>query len=202
MMPPILEPVLFLAAIYAALFFLAWLVARDRLSLRVRVLGWLSVAVTVAGFVWSLVVETLLPYLRRGPEGMRYFTLSLLEVGFATAGVGLMFVGAARFLRAWLGQGWRLDSAQAFLEESPRFAALRGEPEDRARWRMAFRLLRDLFLLPGLGWLLLGLGLLIVTFQVFEPDPFFKPDPVLVSGGGTLMLLGLSQMLISFYDQQ
>ena len=195
MMPPLLEALLTFVAIYATLFFLAWLLARQRLPRRVRVFGWLSVAVTVIGFVWSFLVETLLPYLRRGPAGLMLVGLSLLQVIAALVGVGALLRGAARFLRAWWGMGWWLGSIRTFLEESPAFAAIRREPDARVRWKMAWALIRRVLLLPGLGEMAVGFGVIVLAFQVLEPDRWFQPDPGVMTLGGVAVFLGLAQGL-------
>ncbi len=83
----------------ATFFFLAWLLARDNLSRTARLVGWLSVAVSLGGKRWSLWFETLEPYLRTGRFASAY--LSILQLVVAAAGMVIVVAGAVRFLRAW-----------------------------------------------------------------------------------------------------
>ena len=198
---PVLGPLLLVVAVYAALFFLVWLLARQRLSARAQVVGWLSVLITAGGCLWSFLAETVLPYLRRGPAGLLQAGLSVLQLAAALVGIAAMLLGAARFLRSWLSIGWALGSMQDFLKASPPFAAIRRESKARARWRLVLALASRVLLAPGLGLMMLGLGVLILAFQVLEPDPSLRPDPASLSIGWGAVGLGLLQMALRWWRQ-
>jgi len=194
-MPPWLEFPLTLIAIFATFFFLAWLLARDRLTWPVRLLGWGSVGVTLAAFLWSLWAESLAPSLRSGRTSA--LALTLAQAGVALLGTGLMLIGAVHFLQAWLGMGWVLHSeAPSFLRDSPAFAEVREQSTPAARWDRARALMGRVLRLPGLGWIPLGLGMILLAFQLLEPDSTLSPDPFLVGLGMAFIALGLGQMLL------
>ena len=155
-------------------------------------------AITVGGCLWSFLVESALPYLRRGPAGLILVALSVLQVIAALVGIAAMLLGAARFLRAWLRMGWALGSMQKFLEASPPFTAIRQESGARARWCLALALIGRILLLPGLGLMGLGFGVLLLAFQFLEPDRWFRPDPVIVTLGLLSLLLGGTQILFRY----
>ncbi len=194
-MPAWLEAPMTLVTIVAALFFLAWLVGRDQLSPTVKRWGWASVILTLASFFWSLWVETLAPALRSG--NLMKVARTVSQVVIAVGGIALMLAGTVRFLRAWARtMDWTpATSIQGFLD-SPAFQEIRQQPTAADRWREALALIARVLLLPGLGWVPLGVGMVILAFQLLEPDPTLQPDPTVVKVGLGFTALGLLQILL------
>ena len=194
-MPAWLEAPMTLVTIVAALFFLAWLVGRDQLSPTVKRWGWASVILTLASFFWSLWVETLDPALRSG--NLMKVARTVSQVVIAVGGIALALAGAVRFLRAWARtMDWTpATSIQEFLD-SPAFQEIRQQPTAADRWREALALIARVLLLPGLGWVPLGVGMVILAFQLLEPDPTLQPDPTVVKVGLGFTALGLLQILL------
>ncbi len=192
-MPPLLDPILTLIAVFAAFFFLAWLLARDSLSRTARFWGWVSVAVTLIAAGWSLWFETLEPCLRTGRVTLAF--LAVLQVVVAVVGMVLTVAGAVRFLRSWASMGWYVSSMRRFLESSPEFERIRSQPDARTRWKMAGVLTGRVLLLPGLGWVPLGMGITILAFQFLEPDRFLHPNPTVVYVGLGSVAVGLAQII-------
>jgi len=192
-MPPWLEAILTPVAVLATFYFLVWLVAREALSPKVRLVGWLSVVVTVASVLWSIGFETVLPAWRRGEVWK--VPLALAQPGLAFVGAGVMIAGALRFLRAWLSMGWVISSIRGFNEASRPLVAIRREPDPRKRWRMAGALMLRVLLLPGLGWVLVGFGIVLLNVQGFDMDTLTFPNPEYLALGLGSIALGLVQML-------
>ncbi len=191
-MPPLLEAILTPVVIFAAFFFLGWLLARDKISRTGRILGWLSVAVTLISVAWSFWFETFAPYVRKGR--VLSALLSVAQLVAAIVGLALAFYGAVRFLRAWFGMGWDLSSIQNFLENSPPFERIRKESDAGARWKLSGELVLRALLLPGLGLMLLGIGMVILGFQFLEPDRSLAIDTASVYTGLVSSGLGLVQI--------
>ncbi len=194
-MPPWLELVLTPISLYAVLFFLIWIFARDKLSRRACVLGWTAVAIGVAGFLWSLWYESLLPYIRAGR--WTAVLLTMLQFSAMLSGVALMVYGTVRFLRSWLKfLMWRDSSPfSGFLRylrgDHPALERVRRGITYRQRFGMAAKIIIDMLTISGLGWVLVGLGITIAGGQVLEPDPSIAPDAqlvvlalILILGGG------------------
>ncbi len=190
---PLGEAFLSIVTVGAAFFLLAWLVARERLSSAVRWVGWLSVAFAVAAFFWSVWAESLAPYLRAGRDAAAL--RAALQVLGALVGVGLAVMGGARFLRAWLQMGWLTD--HTFLARSAPFREIRQGQTAAERWRLAAALMGRVLRLPGLGWLLVGLGLTVLDLQLLEPEPSIAPDRFLLVVGGVAVMVGLGLVLLS-----
>ncbi len=168
------------------------MMARGTLSRTAKVLGWLSVAVVVAAMGWSLWTEMLSYYLRK-----REFygaALSILEPAVGLVGFVMLLAGTARFLRAWTSMGWIVSSTRGFLKESPEFERIRSQPDARTRWKMAGNLILRTLLLPGLGWVPMGVGIIVLAFQFLEPDRSLRPDPQTVQIGLVLVAMGVAQM--------
>ncbi len=190
---PLLEAFLSVVTVGAAFFLLAWLVARERLSPAVRRVGWLSVVLAAAAFFWSVWAESFAPYLRAGRHAAAL--RAALQVLGALVGVGLAVMGGGRFLRAWLQMGWLTD--RAFLAQSGPFREIRQGQTAAERWRLAAALMGRVLRLPGLGWLLVGLGLTVLDLQLLEPDPSITPDRFLLAVGGVAVMVGLGVVLLS-----
>ncbi len=56
-------------------------------------------------------------------------------------------------------------------------------------------------LLPGLGWIPLGVGLVALAFQWLEPDPSLRPDAATVRVALGYMTLGLVQMAARWWHE-
>lgn len=178
MMPAWLELPLTLITIYATLFFLVWAIARDKLSYRARLLGWTAIALVLASVLWSLMYESLLPYLRTGR--IRAATLTLLNFIAVLVGAGLTLYGTIRFLKGW----WTF-----FLKEYPRrLDEIRSRPAAGERWSLVGSLIVEVITLPGLGLTLLGLGVIIGANNALEVG--LAPNRTLIALGGGLALLG------------
>ena len=187
-MPSWLEPILTVVAIIAAFFLIAWFLARDALSRRARIAGWASVALTAAGFLWSLWVESLAPYLSKGR--MDAAILTVAQVVVALLALAFTVAGAVKFLRAWAGMGWVVkDGTRRFLEDSPEFRKIQETPAAANRWRMAFALIGRVLALPGLWWVATGVGVLVLDFQYLEPE--FSPDSRVANVGIGFLAVGL-----------
>ncbi len=189
-MPPWLYAPLGLVAGVAIFFLLAWLVARELLPRPARVLGWVSVLITLAGMGWSFWAETARPYFR----AQDWVTLTRAGGQLVTVALGLalMIGGAKRFLQAWNRFGWmRAAGLRGFLEDSPALAQIRRQPQPGLKWRGVARLLGAVLRLPGLGLVLVGWGLVVGAFQLLEPDLSLRPDPLLVRLSQGLVLLGV-----------
>ncbi len=198
--PSWLEVPLTLVTLWAVFFLLAWAVAREKLSPAARRWGWLSVAVAAGAFFWSFWAESLAPYLRAGR--WEAILRLVLQVVVAVLGLALAVGGAVRFLRAWAQMGWVLASGgQTFLEDSAPFRAIRQRKEARTRWRMAGALMGRVLLLPGLGWVPLGVGLVALAFQWLEPDPSLTPDPATVRVALGFVALGLVQVTARWWHE-
>ncbi len=187
-MPDVLQFPLAVAAVWATFFLLAWALARESLSPRARVLGWLSVAVTAAAFFWSVWVESLAPYVAAGRSASAW--RAALQVAGALVGVGITFAGGVRFLRAWLRMDWVVADAQRGADAADPFRDVRTTPNARARWRKAAALMVRLLRLPGLGWVPAGVGLAVLALQCLEPDPSMPPDPALVAVAVVALAVG------------
>ncbi len=178
-MPAWLEALLTPITVFAALYLLAWGTQRSLLSRPVRVIGWASVVVTGLAMVGSFWCESVWPYLQTG----RWPSLARVSAQFASMvlSAGLMLAGAVRFLRAWRA-----------LVPTPPTPAAHATRTVRLRWAAALvmRLLR----LPGLGWMAVGLGLILLAGQLGEPDPTLRPDARLLALGIVLLGGGLLQI--------
>jgi len=127
---------------------------------------------------------------------VRSVLMSLAQMLLMTLGAGLSLVGAARFLRAWLTMGWVVDQGPGgFLRASSPFQHVRAASHRSARWARAWALMTRVARLPGLGELLLGLGLTVLAGQGLEPDPTLSPDPKLMTLGWFASGLGGLQWL-------
>ncbi len=191
-MPAWLEPILSVVTITAAFFLIAWFVARDALSRGVRIVGWASVAITAASFLWSLWAESLAFYLHKGR--LDAAALTIIQVLVALLALAFMVAGTVKFLRAWAGMGWVVaHGTRRFLEDSPEFRKIRKTPTAAERWRMAFALIGRLLALPGLWWVPTGIGVLVLDFQLLDPD--LSPDPQLLAIAAILLALGLALLV-------
>ncbi len=187
-MPAWLEPILSIITITAAFFLIAWFVARDTLSRGARIVGWASVAIAAASFLWSLWAESLAPYLHKGH--MNAAILTVAQVLVALLALAFTVAGAVKFLRAWASMGWVVKhGAQHFLKDSPEFQKIRETPTAAKRWRMAFALIGRLLALPGLWWVPTGVGVMVLDFQYLDPE--FAPDPQVVNVGIGFLAVGL-----------
>jgi hypothetical protein len=195
MMPSWLEFVLTLIVVYATLFFLVWILDRDKLSRRARVLGWTAIAVVGASFLWSLGYEILLPYIRAGRESAALLTV--LQPSVMLSGTVLLVYGAIRFLRSWrklmmLEEQTLLPAISKYLVgDHPALERIRRQPTLRERFGLAGKLMLSVLMIPGLGLVFIGLGITIAGAQVLEPDPSIAPDVqlvafavILIFGGG------------------
>ena len=191
-MPPLLEAILMPVVVFAAFFFLGWLLARDKISRTGRIVGWLSVAVTIVSAAGSFWFETLAPYIRTGRTSSAL--LSVAQLVAAAGGLALAFYGAVRFLRAWSGMGWDLSSIQNFLENSSAFERIRKESNAGARWKLSGEMMLRALLLPGLGLMLLGIGMVVLGFQLLEPDRSIPVDSASLCAGLLSVGLGVVQM--------
>jgi len=211
-MPAWLEIILTPLAIYATLFFLVWALARDKLSRRARLLGWTAIIVTILGLLWSVWYESLRPCLRAGQSSaMLYAALQPLVM---VTGAALTLYGAVRFLRAWgqmmfpqpaTGTTFRkhIRSERRSLEE------IRAQPTLQERLALAWKLIANLLLLPGLGWVCIGVGIAIAAGQLLEADRFFVPDGRLLTlavfltlGGGIQVWAARQQKSIESFDER
>jgi len=193
-MPVWLEYVLTPIVVYAILFLLAWLLVRDKLSHRASILGWMAIAVTVLSVRWSLWHESLLPYLRARRWLAVVFTLMQPLVMFS--GAALMIYGGVRFLRAWMKLMMCetpsvITSLRKYVRgEHPYLEHIRSQPTAGERLTLAGKLILDLLMLPGLGWVLIGLGITIGGAQALEPDPSITPDAQLITLAAILIAVG------------
>ena len=194
-MPAWLEPPMTLVTVVAVFFFLAWLVGRDRLSPTVKLWGWVSVILTLASFLWSLWVETLAPAIRSG--NLMKVARTASQIVIAVGGIALALAGTVRFLQVWASTtGWTPATPIWEFLDSPAFREIRQQPTAADRWREALALIVRVLLLPGLGWVPLGVGLTILAFQLLEPDPTLQPDPTVVKVGIGFTALGLLQIFL------
>jgi len=152
-MPGWLELPLLYLTIFATLFFVVWVLARDKLSHRAQVLGWTAIAIVMASVLWSMWYESLLPYIRAGRS--RAVLSTVLEMLTLFSGVGLALYGLIRFLRQWL----------RFLEADyvPGIRHIWSEYSPGERFRLAGKLIFEVATLPGLGLVLLGIGIAILN---------------------------------------
>jgi len=193
-MPVWLEYVLTPIVVYAILFLLAWLLVRDKLSHRASILGWMAIAVTVLSVLWSLWYESLLPYLRA--RRWLAVVLTLMQPLVMFSGAALMIYGVVRFLRAWMKlMMWETPSVITSLRkyvrgEHPYLEHIRSQPTAGERLTLAGKLILDLLMLPGLGWVLIGLGITIGGAQALEPDPSITPDAQLITLAAILIAVG------------
>jgi len=200
-MPGWVELALMPIVIYATFFFLAWILNRNSLSLQSRILGWAAIAVTVASFLWSMWYESLLPYFRSG----RYHSalLSVWQVLWMLAGIGMSVNGLKRFLTAWSGVMSQGNPSTGPERTVRRYAAgshpalkrIRELPTLRERLDAAFRVIRNMLLIPGLGRVSAGVGIAIIGGQILEPDPSLSPDVSLVMFALVLVFVGALQEL-------
>lgn len=187
-MPAWLEPILSIITVTAAFFLIAWFVARDTLSRGARIVGWASVTIAAASFLWSLWAESLALYLHKGH--MNAAILTMAQVLVALLALAFTVAGAVKFLRAWAAMGWVVKhGAQHFLKDSPEFQKIRETPTAAERWRMAFALIGRLLALPGLWWVPTGVGVMVLDFQYLDPE--FAPDPQVVNVGIGFLAVGL-----------
>ncbi len=185
-MPTWLESVLTIIAIYAILFFLNWAVSRKKkrqqLSLRARILGWTAVLVTIGGLMWSFWVESFSYYFSRGawPGAL----MTLLQFFLLISGAALIVYGGVTYLKHLFG--WMETSYMNLLGE------MQLEGSRRQRFRLLGKMLRIMSTLPGMDWLLMGLGIAIANNLVPDPGIDMAPD-VRTYGGwaGGLFCLGL-----------
>ncbi len=195
MIPSWLQLLLIPIVIYATLFFLVWIFARNKLSRRARVLGWTAIALVVASFLWSLWYESLLPYIHAGRESAAL--LAVLQPSVMLSGTVLMVYGAIRFLRSWLKfMMWEEQPLLPALRKyarggHPYLEHIRSQPTLRERFALAGKLMLSVLMIPGPGWVFIGLGITIAGAQVLEPDPSISPDMqliafavILIFGGG------------------
>ncbi len=194
-MPPWLDALLTPVAVLAALFLLAWMLRREAIPPRGRVVGWASVAVTGFALAASFWLESLQPYLRAGRTVAA--ARSLAQVTLMLLGVALALRGAVRFLRAWRDLVWlfeRNPAAARFREPRPQ-APPASKYAEAQHWAQALELGLHILRLPGLDAVLLGLGLTILAGQWLEPDPSLSPDLNVVSWGLVFVVLGALQAL-------
>jgi len=201
MMPVWLEYVLTPIVVYAILFLIAWLLARNRLSPCASILGWTAVVVTVISVLWSLWYESLLPYLR--VRRWLAVVLTLMQLFVMISGVALMFYGAVRFLRAWLKfMMWKapgvIPSLRKYVRgEHPYLEHIRSRPTLGERLTLVGKLILNLLMLPGLGWVFAGLGITIGGAQAFEPDPSITPDVRLIALAVIPIVVGGAQVWVA-----
>ena len=187
-MPAWLEPILSVVTIIAAFFLIAWFVARDTLSRGARIVGWASVTIAAASFLWSLWAESLAFYLHKGR--LDATALTIIQVLVEILALAFTVAGAVKFLRAWAAMGWVVKhGAQHFLKDSPEFQKIRETPTAAERWRMTFALIGRLLALPGLWWVPTGVGVMVLDFQYLDPE--FAPDPQVVNVGIGFLAVGL-----------
>jgi hypothetical protein len=180
------ETIAMLLAVAEVFFLLAWFLARDQLSPATRRWGWAGVVVLVGMILWSFWAESLLPYLRKGE----------LKAALATAGgfllfllgLGLVFYGGVHVLKSLFTVWSAGDFPARFTPEAI--------PSAAARWRAVGRFLLDLLLIPGLGWMLFGLGLMAgPANRLVDFDLPMEPRQWITSLA--LMGIGLLQALAS-----
>ncbi len=137
-------------AIAETFFLLAWFVNREQLSSSVRLAGWVGLVLVVAVLLWSFWAESLAPYLRKGE----------MKAALATAGgfllyllgTGLVFYGGVHLLKSLFTMWSAGDFPARFSPDAI--------PSAAGRWRAVGRFLLDLLLIPGLGWVMFGVGLM------------------------------------------
>jgi hypothetical protein len=161
----------------------------------------MAVAITLASMGWSIWYESLAPYLRA--ERLGSVALVVLQVVAAFFGVGLGIAGLVRFLPSWLkiavpGEtNYFMAVSKLARQDSPALQRILADPNRRRRFALAGRLFLAVLLLPGLGWVPIGLGIVILAFQVLEPDRSLAPDWGLVVFGLACILAGGVQTLAS-----
>jgi len=196
-MPPLLEIVLIPIVVWAALFLLMWPFARDKLSRGARVAGWLAVAVAAISFLWSLWFESLLPYLRT--ERTRAALLMVLQAITMVTGTALLVHGAWLFLAQWRklmvqGDAPMYGATRGYMRgDHQTLRRIRSQPLLADRLKLAFALIGNMLLRPGLGRVAIGLGITVAGAQILEPDPSMIPSTSLIVFAVLLMLSGLLQ---------
>ena len=185
-MPVWLELIATWLAIAVVFFLLAWFLARDRIAPAARRWGWTGAVVLAGMLLRSFWMESLHPYLRRGEPKSALATLG----GFLLflVGLGLLLYGGVRALKALSAVWGEGDFPDRFTPEAI--------PSAAERRRALGRFLLDLLLIPGLGWMLFGLGLMAGPGnRLADSDLLMEPRQWIVAL--LLMGIGLLQVLAS-----